>query len=512
VRAEHENTENTIRTGEPQMGKTPAPDDRRRGAARPFFLIYLARELQRRKRQAILVAAGLAIGIGLVVTVTAASAGVTNAEGAALHSLYGIGTDVTVTKAAPAPNPGSPATTGSSRSRKFGFSPGKTPQHEDLLGYPPGLGVLNASSVASISRLHDVAAAAGVLTLADMKLTVPALSQLGPQGQPPAGAVTPTTFSADGVDLAHLGLGPFASAKISSGRSFAASGTNSDVAVVDSGYATANKLIVGSMITIAHIPFKVVGVVRQSQGGGSANVYIPLGRAQALAASPEVSNSTGRVDTIYVAAASAADIPTVQKEIAKLLPSATVTSSGNLATDVSGSLASAASLATDLGRWLAIAVLIAAFAIASLLTMAAVARRVREFGTLKALGWRSRRIIAQIMGESAVIGVVGAVAGIAFGFGGAALVNAIAPKLTATVAQNPGSAPAQDIRAGASGFHHSIAPGAQHTVAVHMSAPVTVAAIALAVVLALSGALIAGSLGGWRASRLRPAEALARVE
>ncbi|HUZ54855.1 MAG TPA: ABC transporter permease [Streptosporangiaceae bacterium] len=493
------------------MGETPAPDDRRRGAA-PFFLIYLAREMQRRKRQALLVAVGLAVGIGLAVTVTAASAGVTNAEGAALHSLYGIGNDVTVTKAAPAPNPGSPARTGSSGSAKFGFSPGKTPQHEDLLGYPPGLGVLDASSVASISRLHDVAAAAGVLTLTDTKLTVPSLSQLGPQGQPPPGAVTPTTFSVDGVDLAHLGLGPLASAKISSGRSSAMSDATSDVAVVDSGYATANKLIVGSTITIAHIPFKVVGVVRQPQGASAADVYIPLGRAQALAASPEVSNSAGKVDTIYVAAASAADIPAVQKEIARLIPSATVTSSGNLASDVSGSLASAASLATDLGRWLAIAVLIAAFAIASLLTMAAVARRVREFGTLKALGWRSRRIIAQIMGESAVIGVIGAVMGIALGFGGAALVDAIAPKLTATVAQNPGSAPAQDIGVGASGFHHSIAPGAEHTVAVHMSAPVTVTAIALAVVLAIAGALIAGSFGGWRASRLRPAEALAQVE
>jgi len=36
--------------------------------------------------------------------------------------------------------------------------------------------------------------------------------------------------------------------------------------------------------------------------------------------------------------------------------------------------------------------------------------------------------------------------------------------------------------------------------------------VALAVVLAIAGALIAGSLGGWRAVRLRPAAALARVE
>ncbi len=44
-----------------------------------------------------------------------------------------------------------------------------------------------------------------------------------------------------------------------------------------------------------------------------------------------------------------------------------------------------------------------------------------------------------------------------------------------------------------------------------MSASVTVGAIALAVLLAVAGGLIAGSFGGWRAARLRPAAALARV-
>ena len=49
------------------------------------------------------------------------------------------------------------------------------------------------------------------------------------------------------------------------------------------------------------------------------------------------------------------------------------------------------------------------------------------------------------------------------------------------------------------------------TVAVPMSASVTIGAIALAVVLAIAGGLLAGSFGGWRAARLRPAAALARV-
>ncbi len=51
-----------------------------------------------------------------------------------------------------------------------------------------------------------------------------------------------------------------------------------------------------------------------------------------------------------------------------------------------------------------------------------------------------------------------------------------------------------------------------HTVSVHLTAPVTLGAVVLAVVLAIAGGLVAGTFGGWRAVRLRPAAALARVE
>jgi putative ABC transport system permease protein len=488
----------------------PAPPARARRGDPRFFLTYLMRELQHRKRQALLTAVGLSVGVGLVVTVTAASAGVRDAQTAVLHSLYGVGTDVTVTQAAAAPNPGSHPQTGSGSSQ-FGFAPGNTPQQEDLLGYPPGLGALNASAIASIAQLPGAAAAAGGMNLVDTKLTVPSLSQLGPNGQPPASAVTPSTFTVNGVDLSHLGIGPFASTTTGSGRSFRDSDASANVAIVDAAYATANKLTVGSAVTIAHVAFTVIGIADQPHNGGAADVYIPLARAQALAASPEISSSVGKIDTIYVDATSASNVAAVQKDIAKLLPGATVTTAGTLANQVSGSLASAASLINDLGRWLAAAVLIVAFAVASLLNAAAITRRVRELGTLKALGWRTRRIVAQIIAESAAVGVVGAVLGVAVGFAGAAVIDAVAPGLAATVSNNPGSAPAENVGIGAGGIHHSIAQGAEHTIPVHLSAAVTLGSIGLAVGLALLGAIIAGSVGAWRAARLHPARALTTV-
>jgi ABC-type antimicrobial peptide transport system permease subunit len=50
------------------------------------------------------------------------------------------------------------------------------------------------------------------------------------------------------------------------------------------------------------------------------------------------------------------------------------------------------------------------------------------------------------------------------------------------------------------------------TLDIALSAPVSATTITLAVGLAVAGGLIAGAFGGWRASRLRPADALRRVE
>jgi putative ABC transport system permease protein len=365
-----------------------------------FFLTYLQRELQRRYRQAIVIAVGLAVGIGLVVVVTSAAGGVKNAQAVVLHSLYGIGTDITVTKA--------PGNAPKNTNGPGAFSPGKNSQVVDEL-VAGDLGLIGESSVAQVARLRGVAAAVGGMdNMTDTKLTVPSASQLGPGGKPPSSALNPVTFSVDGIDTSSTKLGPYASGTIISGRGLTASDAHSRVAVVDSYYATQQKLKVGSTATVAGKSFKVIGITRQAQGGGAVDVYIPLAVAQQIGAGPFGASLHNEVNTIYVGAASSADIATVQREIAAVLPSATVTDSSSLASAVTGSLSSTASLANDLGRWLAIAVLIGAFAMASLLTIGAVGRRIREFGTLKALGWRGQRIISQVMAESLVIGIAGA--------------------------------------------------------------------------------------------------------
>ena len=507
-----------------------------------MFFVYLRRELRRRMRQAIFLSLGLALGIGLVITVTAASSGVRNAQGTVLQNLYGVGTAATVTTA---PTRGSFALGG----RNFTFKPGATVTLDQLTA-TRSLGTLSNADVITISKLNGVTAAGGALTAANVNTTfkVPSFTPGtngggrgggadGGGGGTPGRFNGPGSFGAgnqvtvNGVDLTTGGqpLGPLSNGTLTSGRTLKTADASANVAVVDSSYAKSDSLKTGSDVTIAGTKFSVVGIVKDPPGDSPADIYIPLPRAQALA-SPAMK---GKVNTIYVAADSSADIAAVQKEIQKALPGSTVTTSASLASEVTGSLSSASSLANNLGKWLAIAVLIAAFLLASLLTLSAVSRRVREFGTLKALGWRSRRVIGQVMGESLTLGIIGGAVGIGLGFLGSAIVARMAPPLTADVGLTTGSATPGGARAfggfgggpGGGGFGGGGAGGgggfggrgfrpaaAVHPAAVHMAAPVTVNIIILAVVLAVAGGLIAGILGGWRAARLRPAAALARVE
>jgi putative ABC transport system permease protein len=516
-----------------------------------MFGTYLRRELRRRARQSSIIALGLALGIGLVITVTALSSGVKNAQSSVLHSLYGMDTDITVTQA---------PTLGSGGARGFGFAGGfgngtngrpkaGTKVSVDNLT-SSGLGTLTAANVSSVGKMNNVAAAAGGLTLSDTKLsiTIPNFSANGGSGGGFSGGGNrgggtfrgsgsfPTPISVDGTDLAGnaAALGPLSTAKLSTGRTLSSADANANVALLDANYAKSSKLSVGGTITLAKTKFTIVGIVSQPAAGNPPDVYIPLARAQALGTA-QGKSLKGDVNTIYVAADSASSISTVSKEISGTLPKATITNSSDLASQLTGSLSSASSLASNLGKWLAIAVLIAAFLLASLLTMSAVSRRVREFGTLKALGWTSRRVVGQVVGEALVIGVIGGVVGVGLGFLGSALIGHFTHPLTAAVGQTTGTATPGGARSfgggfpgggtgsggfpgggtGGSGFagrFRAAADANTHNVLVHLTAPVTIGAILTAVALAVAGGLIAGGFGGWRAARLRPAMALSRVE
>ncbi|MFD8425385.1 ABC transporter permease [Streptomyces sp. NPDC059466] len=482
-----------------------------------MFFTYLRRELRRRRKAALVVASGLALGIALVIVVSSVSSGMEKAQGKVLQSLYGLGTDMTVTKAAAPP-------TSTGQRPRFNFDAndnGSDKEQSSDRVMVQGFQTLAASTVSKVDSQHGVADSVGGLSLqvirVDGQFTRGQFQQNGNGGgnrrqggqQPPQGRVEGgganfdvNNYSVYGTDVTKPALGPLTSSKITSGRTFTTSETNAAVVVADTSYAKEKKLSVGSTVTVKGAKFKVIGIATPDSGDAAANLYMPLRQAQTLAGAKD------KVTTIYVKASDSQQISSVKGTIQKNIPGTTVTTSADLADTVSGSLSTASDLASNVGKWLSIAVLVAAFLVAGLLTSSAVSRRVREFGTLKALGWKSGRVTRQVVGEALVNGLVGGVLGIALGLAGAYVVTEISPSLQAQVGGSGGGG-------GQGGFGGFGGPGrrvASKALDVTLTAPVSLSTIAGAVALAVAGGLIAGAFGGWRASRLRPADALRRVE
>ncbi|MFJ7023098.1 ABC transporter permease [Streptomyces sp. NPDC101117] len=489
-----------------------------------MFFTYLRRELRRRRKAALVVASGLALGIALVIVVTSVSSGMSRAQDKVLQSLYGLGTDMTVTKAA------EPAPSASERPR-FRFDArdddSGDEQSSDLV-MVQGFQTLPASTVTKVGRQEGVADAVGGLSLHVLKVSGEFTrgrfqqdgnggQRGGPAGQggtgQPQGEVRGggadfdvNSYSVYGADVTRTGLGPLTTSKITSGRTFKATETDAKVVIADTSYAKEKKLRTGSTVTVKGTKFTVIGIATPDSGDAAANLYMPLKRAQTLA------DVEDEVTTIYVRATGSQHIDAVKSAIQTHVSGTTVTTSADLADTVSGSLSTASSLATRVGTWLSVAVLVAAFLVAGLLTSSAVSRRVREFGTLKALGWKSGRVTRQVVGEAVVNGLLGGVLGIAVGLAGAYAVTAVSPTLQAELGGGGPGGGGTSGPAGGGGFGGPGRESAARTLEVALTAPVSLTTVGLAVGLAVAGGLIAGAFGGWRASRLRPADALRRVE
>ena len=487
-----------------------------------MYWTYLRRELAGRKKQTIIVAAGLAIAIALVIIVNALSAGVRDAQAEALESVYGVGTDLTVTgaQAEPGDGQGGPrfefgqddgATTGD----------GTTSISQSRLMADFMRGTLDSSTVDTVASVDGVAAASGALSLTNTTFNgelpqrptdggtdsgaqqAPPQDQQGGQGGFGGGNFDVDAFSVLGIDPASTDVGPLSAVDVVDGRALDTGDDGADVAVLDETYATSADLAVGDSIDVGGTDMEVVGIIASTSSSAdtAANVYIPLGVAQ------EISGVGDVVSTVYVQAASADDIAAVQSAIESELPDATVSSQSDLASTVSGSLSSATSLITNLGTWLSILVLGVAVVLAVLFTISGVSRRTREFGTLKAIGWSNGRVVGQVAGESVVQGLIGGAVGLVAGLAGILAINLIQPTISSAPAVQSGPA-----GGGPGGRGPGVMQALSNTTTdIVLTAPVTVWVIVAADGLAVAGGLIAGAFGGWRAARLSPAEALRSV-
>jgi len=312
---------------------------------------------------------------------------------------------------------------------------------------------------------------------------------------PPQTNIQTTPYTIGGVDQTHPTQGLVTTAQVTKGRFLSPAGGHE--ALVSDSYAAKHSLKVGSKINLNGTTFVVVGIVSPPLGGQTADVYLPLKQLQTLAGQKNL------VNVALVRADQSSQVGSVQKAIQTALPNAQVASSKQVADTISGSLVNASNLSHDLGFAVSAVAALAAFLLAALLALSSVGKRVRELGTLKALGWTQGKVVRQIAGESLTTGVLGGIVGVALGLIGILIVDAWGEKLTAS-----------STSGGASGLIGQLASATQRTASstVSLTAPVAVSVLVIGFALALLGGLIAGTAGAMRAARLRPADALRQVE
>jgi ABC-type antimicrobial peptide transport system permease subunit len=309
---------------------------------------------------------------------------------------------------------------------------------------------------------------------------------------PPQTNIKTTPYTIGGVDQTQPDIGLLTPKQVTKGRYFSAAGGRE--ALIATSYAARQKLKVGSSLDLNGTAFTVVGLVSPPLGGQTADVYLPLKQLQSLA------HQAGVANVVFVRADKSSSVTQVKNEITRQLQGAQVATAQDVADRVTGSLVDAANLTHNLGLVLEIVVAAAAFLMAALLTLSSVGKRIRELGTLKAIGWTQRLVVRQVVGESVAQGALGGAVGILLGVIAAISVGAAGPTLTAS--STTGSS---------SNLLGSAAVRTAHeTLSLH--APLSVLIVLLGLVLALAGGLIAGAAGGLRAARLRPAEAMRRVD
>jgi ABC-type antimicrobial peptide transport system permease subunit len=261
-------------------------------------------------------------------------------------------------------------------------------------------------------------------------------------------------FVVMGLDLNSAAMDHF---KLAEGRGV----QRPDEIILGKAAAKNYKLEVGDTLTLYSTRYKVVGIYETGTAWEEGGGVIGLAEAQRLLRRPR------SVSYIFINVRSPAEAKTLIASLNGRFTEARAALSSEFAQstrDVSQTKA----IADAVGL---LALLIGGIVVANTMIMS-IHERTREIGTLRALGWRRRQIMGQIIGETLLLCLLAGILGSALGVTLIWLIVQI--------------------------------PGADAFIKAGFDLPTMVRAILLA--------LVVGTLGGlypaWRASNLRPVEAL----
>ncbi len=229
------------------------------------------------------------------------------------------------------------------------------------------------------------------------------------------------------------------------------------------GRAAADSLdkTVGDTFRLYESTYRIVGIFETGEAFEDGAAVVPVEYAQVISGKPH------QLNAFLLKLRPDADIERLRERIEQRFENLTATRSADF-TNEQDALQYAAAFTWAVSF---VAILIGAVGVMNTMLMS-VFERTREFGVLRAVGWRPGRVLRMVLGESLLLSLIGSILGIGLGF---AAIQAV-----------------QNVPTFGSLITSTLSPKL----------------LSQAGMIALGLGLVGGGLPAWRAARLTPAEAM----
>jgi putative ABC transport system permease protein len=409
---------------------------------------YMLKELRHHHHRTLVNVVGIAVGIGLFVSINAVSAAYQKAVSLPFKNL---GADLVV-----------------QRPERREMDSAQAPESMRGIRLPFSNQLLTPEDLRKLASIQDVGAMASALLLWEFD----------------RGGFRTIM----GVDLSRPSLGPVKVKEwLREGRFPQQEGE----VILEKHYAKFRHTRLGDQMKIGGRDFTVVGLLEVKEGSqmASANIYLTLADAQKL-----VGDESKAVNVVYLRLKNPSFLSRVKTQIAREQGGVSVTSSDSFLELMGGvsKISDQFSLLTSM-----IALGGAIFLIIKTMLANLVARS-SEIGILKAVGWTGGDVHKQLMGEALLQALAGGVLGLIIGYGGSFLLGFVSIPVSTPWEINLLPALAKSAESAAS---------AAVRLPVSISLGLTTSALALSL---LAGTL-ASYFMGRRTARMKPVDILRRL-
>jgi putative ABC transport system permease protein len=271
-------------------------------------------------------------------------------------------------------------------------------------GFESGGGTLNESLANDLLNVSGVANTAGILSAS---ANVTGASTNSTSGSGFGGG----RFTVNGIDSSKLSLEGIGSVN----GTVYTNGSSNQLILGTTAAKSLNKTV-GSNINLFGTNFTVTGIYQTGNFMTDGGAFMSLNTLQNL------TSNDGKVSDIAVKVADNANVTTVSQAIQNNYPNQlTTTTAADQANRTNQALSSINTASTGISL---LAIVIGGIGIINVMIMS-VYERTREIGVLKAVGWRSSRILTMILGESIILTLTAAVVGIVVGVLGVEVILAV---------------------------------------------------------------------------------------